>query len=121
MMSIKTTAVLILSAAALSCTSSSSGTSAYDLDSCGSITTIAREQYRRGRASEVRMVSVAYSQSDLESILARLYPNVESRPDVPDIDFARESVVIAELGTRSAGGYDVTIKCLQQIPEGVRL
>jgi hypothetical protein len=41
------------------------------------------------------------------------------RPPLPDVDFAREMIVVAALGTRPTGGYSVFLDSAWDGPDGI--
>ena len=42
-------------------------------------------------------------------------------PDLPPIDFSREMVVVAGLGKRPSGGYDIVIESVEQDSSGIEV
>ncbi len=52
---------------------------------------------------------VIRSQKELDDAWARLYAGLPGPPAAPSVDFAREMVLLAALGTRSSGGHAVSI------------
>lgn len=51
----------------------------------------------------------------------RINQPIFPRPALPSIDFQREMVVVAGLGTRPSGGYDVVIETAEQDSTGIEV
>ena len=51
--------------------------------------------------------TVIRDQAAFAELWARMYAPYGERPPVPDVDFDREMIVAAALGTRSSGGYAI--------------
>jgi hypothetical protein len=48
---------------------------------------------------------------------ARFFP----QPPLPSVDFSRETVLLAALGARSSGGYEIHIDSAARLPDGVEV
>lgn len=52
---------------------------------------------------------VVEDQVEWEQVWARLWRNTSPVPDTPPVDFAREFVIVAAMGTRPSGGYSIRV------------
>lgn len=55
------------------------------------------------------------------TLWARIYATQRPVPPLPDVDFGKEMVIAAALGTRSTGGYNVLVTQATQDASGVHI
>ena len=67
---------------------------------------VAHEYYSGLRQSRATVIS---NDADWRAIWSSLTANYGTPPSAPAIDFDRYEVIVAALGERSSGGYDMTI------------
>lgn len=56
-----------------------------------------------------------------EAVWREVWRNQTPVPPLPEIDFAREMVVVAALGSRSSGGYGIIVERAARTREGVEV
>lgn len=115
--------LLALTVTLFACSSSKSSGGSDDLEhrDANAITTIYKEAGHFSVRIESQMTVVVNSQEDLVAMWDLVFADHSPTPRMPEVDFARESVVMATMGLKSSGGYGVSISALEEIPEGMRL
>ena len=63
--------------------------------------------YNSGFRQPVR--AVVDNDADWRATWSTFTANLGSPPPLPDVDFAREQVIVTALGERNSGGYDISI------------
>jgi hypothetical protein len=122
-MTLPLSSLLAASALLLSCSASHRSTDAQSLERPGdnAITTIVREHGLYSSQLETQLTTIVNTREELAALWAQVYADMSPSPALPEVDFTRESVILATTGTRSTGGYGVEIQALEEIPEGMRL
>jgi hypothetical protein len=64
---------------------------------------------------------VVRDSADWRALWARINRRFEPQPALPAIDFRREMVVVAGLGRRPSGGYDIVIENAEQDSTGIEI
>lgn len=116
-------AIIALPFMLLACTASNSsgGSSGGDRPSENRVETLYKDDGHYSAEIEAQLAIVVNSREDLASLWTRLFEGQSPMPQVPEVDFADASVVVASSGMKGSGGYGVTIESLEEIPEGMRL
>lgn len=63
--------------------------------------------YYSGIAARGR--DVVRTQARWQAVWAQMWRNSRPQPDLPAVDFDHEAVVVAAMGSRSSGGYAITV------------
>jgi PrcB C-terminal len=65
--------------------------------------------------------AVVRDSANWRALWARINRPFIPAPDLPPIDFSREMIVVAGLGTRPSGGYDIVIESAEQDSAGIEV
>ena len=74
-------------------------------------------RFSSGIGEELR--TVVRGQQQWEALWARVVEPQGNRPPPPEVDFAREMVLVAAMGVRASGGYSVTIARAIDTPDAI--
>jgi hypothetical protein len=80
--------------------------------------TVIQEAGMYSEALQGREVVVINSRAELDAQWARIHGSVDPTPNVPAVDFSRETLVMATAGMKSTGGYEVRIESIGVGSEG---
>jgi hypothetical protein len=70
--------------------------------------------YRYNSALEDSARHVVRSRDEWTALWNRIVANHEPKPAVPDIDFEKEMLLVAAMGTRATGGYSIEIEAVDR-------
>lgn len=64
---------------------------------------------------------VVRDQTTWREVWASMWRTRSPQPPLPEVDFAREMVLVAALGARATGGYDILIESAYEGPTGLTI
>src|SRR5438105_2893263 len=94
--------ICLLISTALSCSSSGSGSETTDLKF-----EIIKEGVISGFTDEKLMV--IDNNTDYQKIMSIVYYNLDQMPIIPEVDFTKNTLILAAIGTKKTGGYSISI------------
>jgi hypothetical protein len=74
----------------------------------------ARVYYRAGSGLEERAEEVVRDSAAWHALWSRIVDRYSPKPAAPEVDFGREMVLVAAMGQRPTGGYEITIESVTE-------
>lgn len=74
-------------------------------------------RYSSGLPDSARLV--VRTPGEWTSLWNRIVANHGPKPPVPDIDFSKEMILVAAMGTRNTGGYSIEIEAVDRDSRGI--
>lgn len=92
--------ILFLAVAAFSCT-----------NSAGDKEKLSFEVIREGSYSAItdKREVIIYNESEYQALMNDVYKNLDQKPNIPSVDFKKNSLVAVFIGSRTSGGFEVKI------------
>ena len=94
--------ICLLISTALSCSSSGSGSDTTDIKF-----EVIKEGVISGFTDEKLMV--IDNNTDYQKIMSIVYYNLDQMPIIPEVDFTKNTLILAAIGAKNTGGYSIGI------------
>lgn len=69
---------------------------------------VIREAYYGGY--EEPKVLVIQNNEDYQTVMNKVYENLDQRPNIPEIDFTKETLIAVFMGAKNTGGYSIHVE-----------